>query len=82
MNGDLFKGWFVDMLRSLPEGCVVVMDNDYHSTYLEKVPNSKTKKADIINWLIQKNIPYNPLHTVLELLSTVKEKKPKYQVYE
>jgi transposase len=34
MNSEVFKEWFIDMLRGLEEGCVIVMDNaSYHSTY-------------------------------------------------
>lgn len=83
MNGDLFKGLFVDMSRSLEDGSVVVMDNvSYHAMNLENIPNRKTKNADIITWLIAKNIPHNPLHTDPELLSIVMKNKLKYQLYE
>ncbi|XP_060846190.1 uncharacterized protein LOC132925846 [Rhopalosiphum padi] len=35
MNADVFKAWFVDMLKLLPEPCVIIMDNaPYHSTYI------------------------------------------------
>lgn len=83
MNGDVFKEWFVDMLLSLEEGCVVVMDNaSYHSKLKEELPTSKTKKSDIIEWLKSKGIPHEPSHTVRELLSIVRLHRKKYKQYE
>jgi len=42
MNGDIFKEWFIDMLKNLEEGSLIVMDNaSYHSMYREQVPNTK-----------------------------------------
>jgi len=54
------------------------MCHGYRSMHNEKVPNSKTKKSCIINWLTEKNIP---TQTVPEFLWSVKEKKH-YQAYE
>jgi transposase len=83
MNGDVFKEWFVDMLRGLEEGCVVVMDNaSYHSKLKEEIPTSKTKKADIIEWLKSKGIPHDPSHTVRELHSIVRLHRENYKKYE
>lgn len=83
MNSVVFKNWFLDLLRGLDESCVIVMDNaSYHSTYAEKIPSTKTKKADIVEWLQNKKIPHNATKTRPELLSIVKEHKEKYRAYE
>lgn len=83
MNSEVFKKWFLDLLRGLDEPCVIVMDNaSYHSAYAEKIPSTKTKKADIVTWLLNKNIPHNATQTRPELLNIVKEHKEKYRAYE
>lgn len=83
MNGEIFREWFVELLRSLDEGCVLVMDNaSYHSKLLEKTPNTKSKKADILAWLETKKIHHDPTLTVRELLQEVKIHKRKFERYE
>jgi len=80
MNYDIFHQWFVDLLSSLEEGSVIVMDNaSYHSKLIDKPPSTKTKKADILKWLAEKGIRHNPSHTVAELLSIVRQHKHKYE---
>lgn len=72
MNGQLFKEWFINqlLLCRLEQGCVIVMDNaSYHSVLKEKVPTSKWKKNDIVQWLQFKRIPHDPNVTRSELLS-------------
>lgn len=83
MNSQVFREWFVNLLRSLDEGSVIVMDNaSYHSMLKEKIPSSNTKKADIVSWLQSKNIPHNPSHTIAELLVIVKQHSSNYRTYE
>ncbi|GBL73011.1 hypothetical protein AVEN_128179-1 [Araneus ventricosus] len=60
MNSEVFKKWFLDLLRGLDEPCVIVMDNaSYHSAYAKKISLYKDKKDDIVAWLLNKNIPHN-----------------------
>ncbi|GBN54825.1 hypothetical protein AVEN_133114-1 [Araneus ventricosus] len=85
MNIEVFKKWFLDLLKGLDEPCFIVVDNaSYHSAYAENIPSIKTKKkeADIVVWLRNKNIPHNATKTRLELLNIVKEHKEKYRAYE
>lgn len=83
MNSDVFRGWFLDLLKGLEEPSVIVMDNaSYHSCFLEKIPSTKTRKADIVAWLQNKNIIHNPNNTKSELLYIVRQHKEKYKVYE
>lgn len=83
MNHEVFTEWFVDMLKLLDEGCIVVMDNaSYHSKLKEKIPSSKTKKKDITEWLTSKGIPHNPRHTVRELLNIVRSHRKEYKRFE
>lgn len=65
MNSEVFKTWFVDLLRGLKEGCVIVMDNaSYHCTHLEKIPTTKTRKAETVQWMEGKRIHHDPNLTV------------------
>jgi transposase len=83
MNSEVFKEWFIDLLKGLEESSVIVMDNaSYHSCYAEKFPTTKSRKADIVAWLQIKNIPHNSSNTVPELLNIVRQHKEKYKVYE
>ena len=69
--------------RVLEELCVIVVDKaNYLSSFMEKILSTKMKKADIIEWLQQKNISHNPSNTVPEILSIVKELKEKYKMHE
>ncbi|XP_039282804.1 uncharacterized protein LOC111061493 isoform X6 [Nilaparvata lugens] len=83
MNSSLFKEWFVDkLLCRLEEGSVIVMDNaSYHSALRDKIPDSKWKKNEIIEWLSVRNIPHDPTLTNAELLS-IKEIKTAENRYE
>lgn len=70
MNAEVFKTWFVGMLRSLEEGSVIVMDNaSYHSVQIDKPPCSNWRKADIMEWLRKKRISFSTAETRDELLS-------------
>lgn len=40
------------------------------------------QKTEIIEWIIKKRITHNPLRTVPEVLSVVKENKSKHRIYE
>lgn len=71
MNGALFKDWFKNnLLCRLEEGSIIVMDNaSYHSTLKEKIPTSKWRKNEIVQWLQRKGIQHDPIVTRAELLS-------------
>lgn len=83
MNGDIFKEWFMNMLKLLDEPSVIVMDNaSYHSMELNRAPSTNSKKEIIQNWLTEKNISFSPMETKIELLEKVKKNKKKEQIYE
>lgn len=82
MNGDVFEEWFVQMLDLIPKGAVIVMDNaSYHSRLREALPTSRWRKAELLEWLISKNIkfPKDPLRK--ELYRIAKMNKNKYKTY-
>lgn len=52
VNSNNFRVWFLDLLRGLEEPSIIVMDNaSYHSCLKEKIPSTKTRKADIVECL-------------------------------
>lgn len=58
MTADLFEKWLKEqLLPNLQPNSVIVMDNaSYHSRILNKIPNTSTKKDDILNFMRDKGI--------------------------
>lgn len=85
MNGDNFKEWFESIIPVLDPNSIIVMDNaPYHSVEKEKYPNTSWKKADILEWLISKNVVSDrPLTSLLkpELLAKSRELRPQHKSY-
>jgi transposase len=77
MNAACFEEWFTNILTKVKQNSVIVIDNaPYHSRKANKVPNTKTKKADIQEWLRSKNINYGShmvIATLLKLVASVKD---------
>ncbi|CAH2102128.1 unnamed protein product [Euphydryas editha] len=77
-----FEKWFEEVLPKLGDNAVVVMDNvPYHSRQQEKIPNSNWLKANIQEWLKNKNISFTDNEIKLELLRKVNEVKFLYKKY-
>lgn len=77
MTADLFEKWVSEqLLPNIPPNSVIVMDNaSYHSRILNKVPNSNTKKEDILKFMESKNIDVeykNKVPIKKELLKIIK----------
>ncbi|KAL4091106.1 hypothetical protein QTP88_025846 [Uroleucon formosanum] len=82
INGEIFNEWIKCVLPGLNEKSVIIMDNaSYHSAKIDKAPTSKTKKADIIKWLKDKNEIIDRHMVIPELLEIVKRVKPHYEKY-
>lgn len=84
MTYTTFKRWFKEqLLPHLPPSSIIVMDNaSIHSVQINKVPNSNTRKADIIAWLSSNGISHSSSQTRAELLLTVNAHKPTHRTYE
>ena len=75
MNSDVFESWLEkQLLPNLPQKCVIMIDNaSYHSRQEVKVPTQATKKAEILEFMIKKNIPIpSPVPTRPVLLERIK----------
>lgn len=82
MNGDTFLEWFENILPSLADNAVIVMDNaPYHSVKIEKIPNASWKKMEIIEWLESKDIAADMTMLKAELLLSVALIKDKFNKY-
>ncbi|KAE9521646.1 hypothetical protein AGLY_017942 [Aphis glycines] len=65
MNSDVFKQWYLDILKLLPEPCVIVMDNEpYHSMLVNNYQKRNARKAEVQEWLKNQNISFSPLETL------------------
>lgn len=83
MDSVRFENWFENsLLPNLEPETVIVMDNaSYHTRRKEKIPNSKTLKVDIQNWLREKNIDFPEDCLKKELLEEVSKVKHLYTSY-
>lgn len=82
MNGEVYEDWFHQILSLLQPNRVVILDNaPYHSRKLEKIPHSGFKKPQIIEWLVEKNIPADTKMKKKELMEKVNEVRHLYDKY-
>lgn len=82
MNADVFERWFSSILNLVEPDSVIVMDNaPYHSRRQEKIPTSASKKAEICQWLLSKNIEFDETMLKMQLLDLVRVNKQKYIKY-
>lgn len=66
----------------LEPNAVIVLDNaSYHSVRSERIPNTSTRKQEILDWLRSKNIPAEATMVRAELLELVKMNKPQHIRY-
>ena len=75
MNSDVFESWLKKQLPpNLPQKCVLIIDNaSYHSRQEVKVPTQATKKAEILEFMMKKNILMpSPVPTRPVLLERIK----------
>jgi hypothetical protein len=77
MNKHIFFLWFQNqLLPSLKAPSVIIMDNaSYHCDTENKSPTSNSKKAEIQNWLRERNIAFEPKSLKPQLLEKVKPPK-------
>ncbi|XP_074028603.1 uncharacterized protein isoform X1 [Leptinotarsa decemlineata] len=79
---EMFESWFSQILPSLEPNSVVVMDNaSYHSRQLEQSPTTDWPKADIINWLSQKNLTFDDNMLKVQLLNIARKHIPLLMKY-
>ena len=85
MNSMNFEEWFHDKLMpNIPRNSIVMNNASYHSRYVERVPSTSTRKADMQDWLTRHGIEFPERALKRELLSLVRLSniKPKYVIDE
>lgn len=77
MNSTNFLLWVEkQLLPNLPPRSVLVLDNaSYHNVKVEKEPTFATKKAEMIQWLAARNVPFDRALTKPELYELIKQYK-------
>lgn len=82
MNADVFEEYFEQMINLIPPGSVIVLDNaPYHSRRCEKLPTTAWQKVKIIQWLSQKQIPFEDDMLKKELLAIVNIHKHRFRKF-
>ena len=84
MNNETFKKWFLEqLLPNIPSRSLIIMDNaPYHSKQINKAPTGVSRKAEVIQWLTENNIPHEPTYSRSELYELVKSNKNSKLRYE
>ena len=75
MNSDVFESWLEkQLLPNLPQKCVLILDNaSYHRRQEVKVPTQATKRTEMLEFMMKKNIPIpSPVPTRPVLLERIK----------
>lgn len=83
MNSNIFEKWAREkLIPNLPKDSVIVIDNaPYHTVQVEKIPNSSSRKSEILDWLAAKSITHSPDALKVELLELVKLNAPPFKTY-
>ncbi|XP_029161628.1 uncharacterized protein LOC114940625 [Nylanderia fulva] len=82
MDSDTFLKWFKNILPSLDDNAVIVMNNaSCHSVKLEQLPNASWKKCEIIKWLEDKGKEISEDMVKAELLQIVALQKNRFDKY-
>ncbi|XP_050516493.1 uncharacterized protein LOC126891360 [Diabrotica virgifera virgifera] len=79
MTAELFEKWATEqLLPNIKTNSVIVMDNaPYHSRLYTKIPNTSSKKGDIIEFMENKGMTIPSKCTKKELLQLIKQQNLK-----
>lgn len=82
ISKEVFINWFEQLLPNLENNCIIVMEKKpNYMMKLEQIPDMRTSRIDIINWLEDKNITINEDMVKIELLQIVEMNKHYYDNY-
>lgn len=83
MNYKNYEKWLKEkLIPNLPPKTVLVIDNaSYHNKQLNPAPTSSSKKADLMQWLLNHNIPFDEKMLKTELYQLVKQNKSPHKKY-
>lgn len=83
MNGTNYEKWLREkLIPNLPHNSVIVTDNaPYHNVLSDPAPTSNSKKADMVQWLIRKNLPFDSGMLKPQLYDIIKRNKKRFIKY-
>jgi transposase len=83
MNAQNYGKWLEEkLIPNIPANSVIVTDNaPYHNVQLNPAPTSNSKKADMVKWLTEKNITFQPTMLKPQLYQIIKHYKKRYVSY-
>ena len=82
IDAKTFYDWFKEVLKELEEPSAVVMDNaSIHNKRAEGTPTASTYKADMQEWLIEKEIDFDPRALKPKLWEIIKEELKNFPEY-
>ncbi|XP_018569175.1 uncharacterized protein LOC108909344 [Anoplophora glabripennis] len=83
MNTQNYEEWLTEkLIPNLPPNSVVVTGNaPYHNVQVQKAPTCNSRKTDMVDWLISKNIPFSPNLLKPQLYEIIKHNKKQHIVY-
>ena len=81
---ETFLTWFMECIDELPEHSVIVIDNaSIHNKRPDGCPNSKSKKGEFQEWLIEKGIHFDPKtlrDPLWKIVQAELKKNPEYSI--
>jgi hypothetical protein len=80
MNAENYERWLKEkLIPNLPQNSVVVTDNaSYHNVKLNRAPTSASRKSEMKEWLMQKNIPFEENSYKIQLYDIIKRYKKRH----
>lgn len=79
---EIYEQWLNgNLIPNLPTKSIVVMDETLYNVPVNSVPTSLSKRADMINWLVQHNIPFDDEMFKPELYRLIKLNKSKFTIF-
>lgn len=83
MDSKVFENWFFNtLIPVLPPNSTIIMDNaPYHSRVQNKPPTSNSTKTEMVSWLNNKGVCFQPGLKKPELYDVVKMHKPPLPTY-
>jgi hypothetical protein len=83
MNAENYERWLKEkLIPNLPQNSVVVTDNaSYHNVQLNRAPTSVSRKLEMKEWLMQKNIPFDENSYKIQLYDIIKRHKKRHIIY-
>lgn len=81
-NSEIYEHWLREkLIPNLPPKSVVVVDEMSYNVTLISVPTSSSRRADMVTWLLQHNIPFEKEMYKPELHRLIKLNKNKFTVF-